>query len=64
MSKRNYLHDCQDRKEDPATVIKWMRRNFGERGNGWDFSYSSGSNKLWIELSNARYITMYEMWYN
>ena len=55
MSKRIYA--C---KKDPVTTVKWCRRNFGERGDGWDFS---GANKtLNIIIWSSKLITMYEMW--
>ena len=25
-------------KGDPTQTIKWCRRNFGDRGDGWDFT--------------------------
>jgi hypothetical protein len=47
---------------DPATVIKWCRRNFGNRGDGWDFS---GSDKaVDITIWSTKLITMYELWQN
>jgi hypothetical protein len=55
-----YVRDCKYRKEDPATIVKWMRRNFGHRHSGWDFSLISGC--VTIELWDDRFITMYEMW--
>ena len=38
-----------------------MRRNFGERHQGWDFSLVGGC--VTIELWDDRLITMYEMWH-
>ena len=60
-NKHVYVRDCTKRKEDPATIVKWMRRNFGERNNGWDFSLISGC--VTIEIWDDRLITMYEMWH-
>jgi hypothetical protein len=37
-----------------------MRRNFGERHQGWDFSLAGGC--VTIELWDDKFITMYEMW--
>ncbi len=49
-------------KTDPTTVIKWCRRNFGPRGDGWDFS---GSGKtVDITIWSSKLITMYELWQN
>ena len=59
-NKAIYKRDCLWRKEDPATIVKWMRRNFGERNQGWDFSLAGGC--VTIELWDDRLITMYEMW--
>ena len=58
--KKVYLRDCLFHKEDPAVIVKWMRRNFGERHQGWDFSLAGGC--VTIELWDDRLITMYEMW--
>jgi hypothetical protein len=55
-----YLRDCSYHKEDPSILVKWMRRNFGERHQGWDFSLVGGC--VTIELWDDRLITMYEMW--
>ena len=55
-----YNRDCKYHKEDPAIIVKWMRRNFGERHQGWDFSLVGGC--VTIELWDDRLITMYEMW--
>lgn len=61
--KRNFIHDCDKRNENPTQFVKWLRRNMGPRGNGWDFHYSYGSKKIWLELRDDRLIMMYEMWY-
>ena len=61
-NKTVYVRDCEKRKEDPTQLIKWCRRNFGERGVGWDFQFISGC--VTIELWEHKYITMYEMWKN
>jgi hypothetical protein len=58
--KTVYRRDCRYHKEDPAIIVKWMRRNFGERHQGWDFSLVGGC--VTIELWDDRLITMYEMW--
>ena len=55
-----YLRDCRYHKEDPSIIVKWMRRNFGARHCGWDFSLVGGC--VTIELWDDRLITMYEMW--
>jgi hypothetical protein len=56
-----YTYDCVFRKEDPSIIVKWCRRNFGERGNGWDFYLNQG--RVIIEIRNDKYKVMYEMWH-
>ena len=58
--KTVYNRDCKYHKEDPVVIVKWMRRNFGERHHGWDFSLVGGC--VTIELWDDKFITMYEMW--
>ena len=59
-SRSQYTYDCIFRKEDPSVIVKWCRRNFGERGNGWDFILNQG--RVIIEIRNDKYKVMYEMW--
>lgn len=59
--KTIYQRDYKYRKEDPADIVKWMRRNFDERGQGWDFSLVGG--RIEIEIWDDKFITMYEMWH-
>jgi hypothetical protein len=59
-SKTRYEYRCKDLKEDPSTIVKWCRRNLGERGNGWDFMLTSGN--ITIEIWNDKLKFMYEMW--
>jgi hypothetical protein len=49
-------------KDDPHRVIKWCRRNFGPRGDGWDFSGSDKS--VDITIWSTKLIMMYELWQN
>ena len=58
-NKRKYIYDCRLKNQDPSVIVKWCRRNFGERGSGWDFFLLSGS--VTIEIWNEKYMTMYEM---
>ena len=58
--KKTYVYDCRYRKEDPTKIVKWLRRNFGERGIGWDFHLNK--NSVIIEIWHSNLITMYEMW--
>lgn len=46
-------------KGDPTEVIKWCRRNFGERGDGWDFS---GGTKVEVTIWSNKLKFMWEMW--
>lgn len=49
-------------KDDPMPVIKWCRRNLGNRGDGWDFSGSAKT--VDITIWSSKLITMYELWQN
>lgn len=49
--KRYYKFD----KLENIERIKWCRRNFGQRGDGWDFT----STEICIWSSNL--VTMYEL---
>ena len=59
-NKTVYHRDCRYHKEDPASIVKWMRRNFGERHKGWDFSLVGGC--VAIEIWDDKLEFMYEMW--
>lgn len=58
--RKQYTYQCKEKKEDPADIVRWCRRNFGHRGEGWDF-YWHGGNVI-IEINNTRFQTMYEIW--
>lgn len=60
--KVQHLYDCRSKNEHPSVIIKWCRRNFGERGIGWDFLLTSGN--VTIMLWDDKFKTMYEMWHN
>lgn len=60
-NKTQYTYDCNFRKEDPTVIVKWLRRNFGERGNGWDFFMVKGN--IIIEIWDDKLKVMYEMWH-
>lgn len=55
-----YVYDCEFRKEDPTKIVKWLRRNFGERGTGWDFHLNKKC--VIVEIWELKFVTMYEMW--
>jgi hypothetical protein len=57
MNKRQF--HCKD---DPIKVIKWCRRNFGNRGDGWD--YEGIGNKVVISVWSSKLLVMYELWQN
>lgn len=59
-SRTYYTYDCNFRKEDPTKIVKWLRRNFGQRGSGWDFIFSKGC--VIVEVWKPELKTMYEMW--
>lgn len=59
-NKTIYHYDYRYRKEDPSKIIKWLRKNFGERGLGWDFSISNGC--VIVEIIDSKYKTMYNLW--
>ena len=59
-NKVQYIYDCKSRKEDPSVIVKWCRRNFGERGIGWDFLLTSGN--VTIIIWDDKFKTMYELW--
>lgn len=49
-------------KGDPTETIKWCRKNFGERGDGWDFT--AGTRHVQLTMWSSKLITMYELWMN
>lgn len=49
-------------KGNPTETIKWCRRNFGERGDGWDFT--AGTRHVQLTIWSSKLITMYELWMN
>lgn len=49
-------------KGDSKEIIKWCRRNFGQRGDGWDFM--AGTRHVQITIWSSKLITMYELWMN
>lgn len=59
-TKKTYTYDCKAKNEDPSIIVKWCRRNFGHRGDGWDFTFCSG--RVTIEVTKDEFKTMYEMW--
>ena len=59
-NRKSYVYDCKKKKENPTVIVKWCRRNFGERGVGWDFLLVSGN--VTIVLWDDKFKTMYELW--
>lgn len=60
-NKTLFTYDCRSRKEDPSVIVKWLRRNFGDRGNGWNFFLNQGT--VVIEIWDDKLKVMYEMWH-
>jgi len=59
--RKTYRYDHKiSGKEDKITLVKWLRRNLGNRGEGWDFTLSGGY--VTIDIWDSRLQTMYEMW--
>ena len=44
--------------ESPTDIVRWMRRNFGERGIGWDFTFHSGN--VILDIWDHRLQVMWE----
>lgn len=56
-----YKHDPRIKGNESAiSVIKWCRKNFGDRGTGWDFALMG--NVVNVEIWNEKYQTMWVMW--
>jgi hypothetical protein len=49
-------------KDKHKEIIQWCRRNFGQRGDGWDFM--AGTRHVQITIWSSKLITMYEIWMN
>ena len=63
MSKKNPTTSDQivfEVKGNPHTIIKWCRRNFGARGDGWDFS--TGTQKTYVIIWNNKLELMWRLW--
>ena len=45
---------------DIKETIKWCRKNFGNRGDGWDFT--AGTKHVQLTIWSSRLITMWTMW--
>lgn len=61
-SRTYYTYDFRFKKEDPATIIKWLRANMGDRGSGWDFTLNTTAGTINVEIWDSKKIFMYEMW--
>lgn len=64
-SMRQYTFEFTKETSSPVKLIKWMRRNFGERGSGWDFD-GSGTGRtrtITILIWDQKMQVMYEMWH-
>ncbi|NDB83889.1 MAG: hypothetical protein EB127_14375 [Alphaproteobacteria bacterium] len=56
---KTFVYDCRSKKENPEIIVRWLRRNFGERGKGWDWYIASG--KVCIEIAEPKFVVMYEL---
>lgn len=45
---------------ESIAIIKWCRKNFGQRGDGWDFT--AGMAGVEIKIWDSRLKTMWELW--
>mgnify|MGYP003350353866 CR=1 FL=1 len=52
--------DLKFSKIEPNDYIKWCRRNFGDRGDGWDFT--GGGKIVDVLIWSSKLITMWEIW--
>jgi hypothetical protein len=57
-----HFYDFRFRKEDPSVIVKWLRRNLGERGSGYDFALNHRSGTVQVEIWNSKLNFIYEMW--
>lgn len=39
--RKYYEYTCE-KNSDAVEYVKWLRRNLGSRGEGWDFSFIGG----------------------
>ena len=45
---------------ESIAIVKWCRKNFGQRGDGWDFT--AGTPGVEIKIWDSRLKTMWELW--
>ena len=64
-SMRQYTFEFTKETPNPVKLIKWMRRNFGERGSGWDFDGcgTERTGTIKILIWDQKMQVMYEMWH-
>ena len=60
-ARKTYLYNCVDKKENPTEIVKWLRRNLGERGKSWDFSFIKGN--VSVDIFDDKAQVIYELWY-
>lgn len=60
--KSYYTYDFRFKKEDPTTIVKWLRANMGQRGQGWDFILNTSAGTINVEIWDDKLKFMYEMW--
>lgn len=47
-------------KGDVKEIIKWCRRNFGDRGDGWDFV--GGTRHVQLIIWSSKLLVMWQLW--
>lgn len=58
--KKTYRYDPHKAgNDDEVTLVKWCRRNFGERGVGWDFTFVG--KRVTIDIWYSKFQTMWEI---
>ena len=61
MRGKQYYYPYEAKRENPREIVSWLRRNFGQRGTGWDFQLSSGY--VIIQVWDDKLQVIYELWH-
>lgn len=56
-----YFHLRYENDENIIETIKWCRKNFGNAGDGWDFTGTMHRSTVYIW--NSRLLTMWHLYY-
>ncbi len=59
MRGKTYIYDYKAKKENPVDTLRWLRRNMGHRGVGWDFTTTSSiiAVNIWDERLEVMWLT-------